>query len=134
MTATTPDTPVMAAATARAADPPLVRRPKKKAGPLEWIAVHLVFLLVCAFFLIPFLWLLSAAFDEKASAYIQLPVAPTIMNFVRLFSEHDFGRVLLNSLFVAIATNRLFASTRPKSCSVKRRTKFMTVGTTGHWM
>ena len=33
---------------------------------------------VCAFFLVPFLWLLSAAFDEKASAYIQWPVAPTI--------------------------------------------------------
>ena len=87
-----------------AADAPLVRRPKKRAGPLEWIAVHLVFLVVCAFFLIPFLWLLSAAFDEKASAYVQWPVVPTVMNFVRLFSEHDFGRVLVNSLFVAIAT------------------------------
>ena len=71
MTATTGDAPPSAAATARAAEPPLVRRSPKKAGPVEWIAVHLVFLLVCAFFLIPFLWLLSAAFDEKASAYIQ---------------------------------------------------------------
>ena len=103
MTATTV-TGVVDSAASAAAEAPLIRRPKKKAGPLEWIAVHLVFLVVCGFFLVPFLWLLSAAFDEKASAYIQWPVVPTIMNFVRLFTEHDFGRVLLNSLFVAIAT------------------------------
>ena len=29
--------------------------------------------MICAFFLAPFLWLLSAAFDGKASAYIQFP-------------------------------------------------------------
>jgi multiple sugar transport system permease protein len=87
-----------------AAERPIVRRRGPRAGPIEWIAVHAAFVLVSAFFLIPFLWLLSAAFDEKASAYIQIPVAPTLNNFVRLFTEHDFGRVLVNSLFVAIAT------------------------------
>jgi multiple sugar transport system permease protein len=79
-------------------------RPKAKAGPLEWIVVHVVFLAVIAFFLVPFLWLLSAAFDAKASAYIQIPVEPTIMNFVKIFTEHDFARVLANSIFVAVAT------------------------------
>lgn len=79
-------------------------RPKAKAGPLEWIVVHVVFLVVIAFFLVPFLWLLSAAFDAKASAYIQIPVEPTIMNFVKIFTEHDFARVLANSIFVAVAT------------------------------
>lgn len=87
-----------------AGDAPLVRRPKKGAGPVEWVAVHLVFLIVSAFFLVPFLWLLSAAFDAKASAYIQWPVEPTLMNFARLFTDYDFGRVLFNSMFVAIAT------------------------------
>jgi multiple sugar transport system permease protein len=84
------------------AEPP--PRPKAKASPLEWILVHIVFLVVVAFFLVPFLWLLSAAFDAKASAYIQVPVEPTIMNFVRIFTEHDFARVLANSVFVAVAT------------------------------
>ena len=74
MTATTTETGILASASSAAAEAPLIRRPKKRAGPLEWIAVHLVFLVVCAFFLVPFLWLLSAAFDEKASAYIQWPV------------------------------------------------------------
>jgi multiple sugar transport system permease protein len=81
-----------------------VKRRRRGAGPGEWIAVHLVFLVVAIFFLVPFLWLFSAAFDDKASAYIQFPVAPTLNNFVRLFTEHDFARVLVNSLFVAIAT------------------------------
>jgi len=79
-------------------------RPPERAGRLEWIAVHLVFLVICAFFLVPFLWLLSAAFDDKASAYIQLPVAPTLNNFVRIFTDYDFAHVLVNSVFVAVAT------------------------------
>jgi arabinogalactan oligomer/maltooligosaccharide transport system permease protein len=94
--------PLGAKAVEAAAGPP--PRAAKRAGPLEWILVHLVFLVVCAFFLVPFLWLLSAAFDGKASAYIQFPVQPTIMNFVRIFTEHDFARVLANSVFVAVAT------------------------------
>lgn len=77
---------------------------RRGASPLEWLLVHLAFLVIVVFFMVPFLWLFSAAFDDKASAYIQLPVAPTINNFVRLFTEHDFARVLVNSLFVAIAT------------------------------
>lgn len=89
------------AARATTAPPP---RPKARAGPLEWIVIHLTFIVVCAFFLIPFVWLLSAAFDAKATAYIQFPVEPTIMNFVRIFTEHDFAHVLVNSVFVAVAT------------------------------
>jgi multiple sugar transport system permease protein len=59
---------------------------------------------ICAFFLVPFLWLLSAAFDAKANAYVAIPAQPTIQNFVRIFTDYDFGRVLLNSVFVAVAT------------------------------
>jgi multiple sugar transport system permease protein len=90
------------AASAAVTGPP--PRPKPRAGPVEWILVHLGFVVISAFFLVPFLWLLSAAFDGKASAYIQLPVQPTLDNFVRIFTEHDFARVLANSVFVAVAT------------------------------
>lgn len=82
--------------------PPM--RPVKRAGPLEWLAVHAVFLVVVAFFVVPFLWLISAAFDAKATAYIAIPAQPTLDNFVRIFTEHDFAHVLLNSIFVAVAT------------------------------
>jgi multiple sugar transport system permease protein len=102
VTATAGGTAVDQLARSATTEPP--PRPKAKAGPLEWIVVHVVFLVVIAFFLVPFLWLLSAAFDAKASAYIQIPVEPTIMNFVKIFTEHDFARVLANSIFVAVAT------------------------------
>jgi multiple sugar transport system permease protein len=82
--------------------PPM--KAKTRAGPLEWIAVHLVFLVVCAFFVVPFLWLISAAFDAKANAYVGIPVEPTLNNFVRIFKDYDFGHVLFNSVFVAVAT------------------------------
>jgi multiple sugar transport system permease protein len=94
--------PVAPVAAAAIEGPPM--RPKARPGAVEWIAVHLIFLVVCAFFLVPFLWLLSAAFDARASAYIQLPVQPTLDNFVKIFTEHDFARVLANSIFVAVAT------------------------------
>jgi multiple sugar transport system permease protein len=82
--------------------PPM--RAKAKARPLEWILVHLVFLVICAFFLVPFLWLLSAAFDAKANAYVGLPAQPTLQNFVKIFTDYDFAHVLFNSVFVAVAT------------------------------
>jgi multiple sugar transport system permease protein len=82
--------------------PPM--RPRARAGRIEWIVIHLIFFVICAFFLVPFLWLLSAAFDAKANAYVAIPAQPTIQNFVRIFTDYDFGRVLLNSVFVAVAT------------------------------
>ncbi|HEU4571359.1 MAG TPA: carbohydrate ABC transporter permease [Candidatus Limnocylindrales bacterium] len=89
----------------------VARRRRRGAGPVEWIVVHLIFVVVAAFFLLPFLWLFSAAFDAKASAYIQLPQQPTLDNFVKIFTEHDFAHVLVNSVFVAVATMLLVVAT-----------------------
>lgn len=85
------------------------RRPQ--AHPLEWLLIHLAFLAVSAFFLAPFLWLFGAAFDEKATAYIHWPSAPTFNNFIRIFTEHDFGIALGNSVFVSVATMLLVVVT-----------------------
>ncbi len=70
----------------------------------EAIVVHLAFVMVVLFFLVPFLWLFTSAFDADAVAYIRVPATPTLDNFVRIFTEHDFGRALLNSVFVAGST------------------------------
>jgi len=102
--------PALEPVAARAVEPPLPR-PKRRAGPIEWILVHLTFLVIGVFFVVPFLWLLSAAFDDKATAYLQFPVAPTVMNFVRIFTEHNFARVLANSVFVAVVTMLLVVAT-----------------------
>ena len=71
---------------------------------IEALAVHIVFVLVVVFFLVPFVWLFTAAFDADAVAYIRFPAQPTLDNFVRIFTEHDFARALLNSVFVAGST------------------------------
>jgi len=71
---------------------------------VEALAVHIVFVVVVVFFLVPFVWLFTAAFDADAVAYIRLPAQPTLSNFVRIFTEHDFARALLNSVFVAGST------------------------------
>ncbi|HEY8648722.1 MAG TPA: carbohydrate ABC transporter permease [Candidatus Limnocylindria bacterium] len=82
-----------------------------RAHPIEWVLIHGAFLAVSAFFLAPFLWLFGAAFDEGATAYIHWPSSPTLGNFVRIFTEHDFGHVLVNSVFVAVTTMLLVVAT-----------------------
>ena len=84
---------------------------RARAHPLEWVLMHLAFVVIGAFFLAPFLWLFGAAFDEKATAYIHWPDAPTLNNFVRIFTEHDFGVALGNSVFVSVATMLLVVAT-----------------------
>ncbi len=85
------------------------RRPR--ASLVEWLVVHALFVLILLFFLAPFLWLFSAAFDETATAYIHWPSSPTLNNFVRIFTEHDFGVALGNSVFVSVATMLLVVVT-----------------------
>ena len=68
---------------------------------IEAVLAHLVFAAVIVFFLAPFVWLLTAAFDADAQAYIRWPSQLTLDNFVRVFTDHDFGRALGNSALVA---------------------------------
>ncbi|HEX9268793.1 MAG TPA: carbohydrate ABC transporter permease [Candidatus Limnocylindria bacterium] len=84
----------------------VIGRPREGSA-LETVLVHVVFVLAVAFFLAPFLWLFTAAFDADAKAYIRLPAQPTLQNFARIFTEHEFGRALLNSAIVAGLTMAL---------------------------
>lgn len=87
-----------------AAAPAVATRRRKGGSRLEWLLIHIAFILVGIFFLAPFVWLFLAAFDGKARAYIRFPEAPTIDNFVYIFRELDFQVALANSLFVATST------------------------------
>lgn len=87
------------------------RRRPARASWAERILVHVAFAAAAAFFLAPFLWLFTAAFDANATAYIHLPSQPTLDNFRRIFAENDFGRALGNSVFVALATMALVVVT-----------------------
>jgi multiple sugar transport system permease protein len=81
-------------------------RPRAMRGgsPLEWALMHLAFLLVAVFFLAPFVWLFTAAFDAQAPAYIRWPNQLTVDNFVAIFQRYAFATALGNSLFVAGST------------------------------
>jgi multiple sugar transport system permease protein len=83
--------------------PPRVR-PLAGGSRLEWVFMHIAFVLVTVFFLAPFLWLFSAAFDAQARAYIRWPSRPTLDNFVQIFDRYAFATALSNSVFVAVST------------------------------
>ena len=68
---------------------------------IEAVLAHLVFAAVIVFFLAPFVWLVTAAFDADAQAYIRWPSQLTLDNFAHVFTDHDFGRALGNSALVA---------------------------------
>jgi len=93
--------------TARATTPVRVAPRRLSGSPLEAVLVHVVFVAVVVFFLAPFVWLITAAFDSEAKAYIRIPSSPTLDNFVRIFTEHDFGHALMNSFIVAGLTTVL---------------------------
>jgi ABC-type glycerol-3-phosphate transport system permease component len=80
------------------------RRRREQGTRLEWIVIHLLYLVIVVFFFSPFLWLLTAAFDGDAVAYIRWPAQPTFHNFTYIFQHFHIGRALANSLFVSTAT------------------------------
>jgi ABC-type glycerol-3-phosphate transport system permease component len=64
---------------------------KQKGSRGEWILIHILYLIVFVFFFSPFLWLLSAAFDGDAAAYIRWPADPTFDNFRTIFTQFHVG-------------------------------------------
>jgi multiple sugar transport system permease protein len=83
--------------------PPRVR-PLGAGSRLEWVLMHIAYVIITVFFLTPFVWLFTAAFDAQAKAYIRFPSQPTIDNFVRIFDRYAFATALGNSTFVAVST------------------------------
>lgn len=84
---------------------------RQRGSWLEWVLLHAAFVAVIVFFLTPFLWLFSAAFDAHAEAYLRWPQQPTLQNFVTVFRQYAFGRALGNSAFIATATMLLTVAT-----------------------
>jgi ABC-type glycerol-3-phosphate transport system permease component len=80
------------------------RRRQEQGTRQEWVVVHVLYLIIVIFFFAPFLWLLTAAFDGEAVAYIRWPAQPTFANFTYVFQHFHIGRALANSLFISTAT------------------------------
>jgi multiple sugar transport system permease protein len=83
--------------------PPRVR-PLGAGSRLEWVLMHIAYVIITVFFLTPFVWLFTAAFDAQAKAYIRFPSQPTLDNFVQIFDKYAFATALGNSVFVAVST------------------------------
>ena len=83
--------------------PPRVR-PLGAGSRLEWVLMHIAYVVITVFFLAPFVWLFTAAFDAHAKAYIRFPSEPTLDNFVQIFDKYAFATALGNSVFVAVST------------------------------
>ncbi len=79
-------------------------RPLAGGSRLEFVLMHAAFLAIAAFFLAPFVWLFTAAFDAQAQAYIRWPEQLTLDNFVQIFERYAFATALQNSVFVAVST------------------------------
>ena len=79
-------------------------RPLEGGSRLEFVLMHAAFLAIAVFFLAPFVWLFTAAFDAHAQAYIRWPEQLTLDNFVQIFDRYAFATALQNSVFVAVST------------------------------
>ncbi|MGH2492689.1 MAG: carbohydrate ABC transporter permease [Candidatus Limnocylindria bacterium] len=90
-------------AQAQVAVPPRPR-PLEGGSRVELVLMHAAFFVIAAFFLAPFVWLFTAAFDAQAQAYIRWPQQLTLDNFVQIFERYAFATALQNSVFVAVST------------------------------
>ena len=79
---------------------------------LAWFAIHAQLILWLIIVMYPVLWLLGAALSpirgtpgavtQDTFGFIPIPRAFTFDNFVRLFTEHNFGTWYINTLIIAV--------------------------------
>ena len=73
-------------------------------GRLVQLILMLVALILAAMTIFPLLWMFSTALKTSADVFRMdlVPPHPTFDNFIHVFTEVDFARYLLNSLFVSV--------------------------------
>ena len=67
-------------------------------------AIHLELLVVAVIVIFPLLWIVGASFSPGTGLAnaTPIPVDATVEHYVNLFTETDYGRWYLNSLYVAV--------------------------------
>jgi multiple sugar transport system permease protein len=82
-----------------AAGQPTAPQPGVRSGrSLAKTGAYLILVALALFAIVPFSWLLLAAFDEQASIFVKVPSTWTLDNFVNLFANQDGLRLIVNSL------------------------------------
>ena len=71
------------------------------------LAAYLVLVALGVFSLVPFGWVLLAAFDPRASIYFRVPETWTLGNFVNLFAEQGGFLLIVNSLIYTLGATAI---------------------------
>ena len=79
---------------------PTGRRAKGRGG-LGQTAAYAVLVALALFVVVPFSWLILAAFDARATIFVKVPETWTVGNFRNLFADQDGFRLILNSVIYA---------------------------------
>jgi ABC-type glycerol-3-phosphate transport system permease component len=79
--------------------PPMAK--ERYSARTRWLT-NLALVLVTVVFVLPFLWIFAAAFDNDPGKFVPWPNEPTFDNFRYLWNERDVGHALRNSLFVSV--------------------------------
>jgi len=87
------------AAPRAAAGQPTAPQPGLRARrSLARTGAYLILVALALFAIVPFSWLVLAAFDRQANVFVKVPTAWTLENFVNLFTNQDGLRLIVNSL------------------------------------
>jgi multiple sugar transport system permease protein len=85
---------------------------------------YLIIFLIVLMWAFPILWIIVGSFKTDRmiiSQSLNLLFKPTIANYGRIFSTHNFGKFLVNSLLVAFGTSAIvLAASFPASYSLSR--------------
>jgi len=80
--------------------------PTSPARIFKFIASRMVFVLIVtlvgAFFALPMLWLILTPFNPRGTLAVEIPLAPTLDNFQKVFGNTFAMRALLNSAILGI--------------------------------
>jgi multiple sugar transport system permease protein len=74
--------------------------PPRRERSLRWVAYAALFV-VAAFSIVPFTWVVLAAFDSDATIFVKAPTSWTLGNFVAVFRSVGGVQLITNSLVYA---------------------------------
>jgi len=84
-----------------ATETPREGRPPTRRGGRAASAAYLALVALAVFVVVPFGWLVLAAFDPQATIFFKVPETWTLGNFRNLFADQDGFRLILNSIVYA---------------------------------
>ena len=86
---------------------PSAQKPEARSPDPAKLAAYLVLVALGVFSLVPFGWVLLAAFDPRASIYFRIPETWTLDNFVNLFAEEGGFLLIVNSLIYTLGATAI---------------------------